>query len=317
MGKNLYTVVFVLLIFIAAVLAFRVFMPENGFGDMSDNSSLPALNSEESINEGVSSLEDSSNDFTDEEESSDDSKDASDNSNDSEGSVESSEAGFIWEYAIDISSYLKYIEPENPEDFILLVNKKSPPLPENYVPKNLVTSKNARPGREENCQMNATAAKALEAFLKEAAYYGHDNITVTNAYRSYSYQQYLFTNYYFKQEASKHPGLTKDEVLAIVATYCFPPGQSEHQTGLCVDMHNVDVGKQESFNESETAKWLEDNACRFGFILRYPKGKEAATGAMYESWHFRFVGRTLATFLHKNNLTLDEYYDKGYNIFAK
>ena len=106
-------------------------------------------------------------------------------------------------------------------------------------------------------------------------------------------------------------------MLRIVETYCFPPGRSEHQTGLCMDMHNVDVGKQETFNNTPAARWLEENAYRFGFILRYPAGKEHITGAVYESWHFRFVGRTLATYLHDNGLTLDEYYAGNHDAYNK
>ena len=99
--------------------------------------------------------------------------------------------------------------------------------------------------------------------------------------------------------------------------YVALPGCSEHQTGLCMDMHNVDVGKQETFNNTPAARWLEENAYRFGFILRYPAGKEHITGAVYESWHFRFVGRTLATYLHDNGLTLDEYYAGNHDAYNK
>ncbi len=309
---SLTVMFFILLIIGATMLALWAFNPKNGENaELSDESSSPIIiNSAEETDDG--SIE----------RSTETSEETAENSGDitvevSENSSDSTEVITKWEYAIDISPYLKYIEPKNPEDFALLVNKSAKPLASDFVPKTLVPSLNARPGREKQCYMDATAAKALEAFIKEAAYYGYTGITVTNAYRSYDTQYYLFYDYYFKEEASRHPGLSKDQILAIVASYSFPPGQSEHQTGLCCDMHNVPVGNQENFNHTETAKWLENNAYRFGFILRYPEGKENVTGAIYESWHFRFVGRKLAAFLYENNLTLDEFYEKNYdNIFG-
>ncbi|MFA7099093.1 MAG: M15 family metallopeptidase [Eubacteriales bacterium] len=211
-------------------------------------------------------------------------------------------------YAIDISPYLEYIAPKDFPQYQIYVSKNTPSLASDYVPADMVVSPNARPGREDNCLMVKTAAKALEALLKEAAFYGYDDITVTNAYRSYALQSYLFNDYYFKIEASNHPGLTSEEIRKIVSSYSFPPGHSEHQTGLCVDMHNLPVGNQESFNNTPAAKWLEENSYRFGFILRYPEGGEVKTGAVYESWHYRFVGRALATLLYEKSLTLDEFY---------
>lgn len=303
------TVIFIIiLICAAAMLTLWVFMPEKGGDtDLSDeSSSLPVINSSE--NNSESSMV--SDDTTWDESSVDDTES-------SEDSDETSGKEINWNYTVDISMYLKYIEPENPESFSALVNKNTVPLSADYVPEQLVLSANARPGREDQCYMNATAAKALEAFLKEAAYYGYDDITVTNAYRSYNTQYYLFYDYYFKLEASKNPGLTKSQIIALVSAYSFPPGQSEHQTGLACDMHNVAVGNQDSFNHSEEAEWLADNAYRFGFILRYPEGKEDITGAIYESWHFRFVGRKLAAYLYVNNITLDEYYEKGYDIYSE
>ncbi|MGI6716643.1 MAG: M15 family metallopeptidase [Eubacteriales bacterium] len=311
--KALIGILVIILSCLVIVLSVVALNPANGGNtddsdyDSGENSSIPVVTSSES--------EDYSTDNTSSDQPSEESLLESGNSQ--EESFEISDEEREWTYAIDITPYLRYIDPEDHDEFTILVNKASSPLPANYVPKNLVLSPNARPGRQENCYMNATVAKALEAFLKEAAYYGYKDITVTNAYRSYDYQYYLFYDYYFKQEASRNPGKTQEEVLRIVETYCFPPGRSEHQTGLCMDMHNVDVGKQETFNNTPAARWLEENAYRFGFILRYPAGKEHITGAVYESWHFRFVGRTLATYLHDNGLTLDEYYAGNHDAYNK
>lgn len=127
-------------------------------------------------------------------------------------------------------------------------------------------------------------------------------IIVDSGYRSYNYQQVVL-NALIKEKG--------DEAFKLVAL----PGASEHQTGLAIDfayyengIYNDDVKE----NDKE-AIWLKNNAWKYGFILRYPKGKENVTGYNFEPWHFRFVGLKLAKYLFKNDLTLEEYY-KNSNI---
>lgn len=127
-------------------------------------------------------------------------------------------------------------------------------------------------------------------------------IIVDSGYRSYNYQQVVL------DALIKEKG---DEAFKLVAL----PGSSEHQTGLAIDfayyengIYNDDVKE----NDKE-AIWLKNNAWKYGFILRYPKGKENVTGYNFEPWHFRFVGLKLAKYLFKNDLTLEEYY-KNSNI---
>ena len=91
-----------------------------------------------------------------------------------------------------------------------------------------------------------------------------------------------------------------------VATYSAPPGTSEHQSGLCVDMHNQ-IDTDSSFNGTPAALWLADNCYRFGFVLRFPEDKQEITGITFESWHFRFVGRDVATEMHELGMCLEEY----------
>lgn len=125
-------------------------------------------------------------------------------------------------------------------------------------------------------------------------------IIVDSGYRSYNYQQVVL------DALIKEKG---DEAFKLVAL----PGASEHQTGLAIDfayyengIYNDDVKE----NDKE-AIWLKNNAWKYGFILRYPKGKENVTGYNFEPWHFRFVGLKLAKYLFKNDLTLEEYYKKS------
>jgi hypothetical protein len=89
------------------------------------------------------------------------------------------------------------------------------------------------------------------------------------------------------------------------------PGSSEHQTGLSIDVSSDSVGcaLEESFGATADGKWLAKNCHKYGFIIRYPKNKTKITGYSYEPWHIRYVGRKLATYLYKNDLTLEEYYE--------
>jgi LAS superfamily LD-carboxypeptidase LdcB len=272
------------------------------------------------------------------------------------------------EYVCDMEEYEQYICPENEKDFVYLVNP-SHTLPADYVPANLVKCTNIRKGRPESYSyMDATANKALEAFLIEARHYGFDDITVTNAYRSYKTQEGLFNNYvasdlksdykcdtcnyyidvsYFPKKVKTVVGCsacggelteaegenycvscmavaekaeikvcadcgnllrrpTKEETTAHVLTYSTRPGTSEHQSGLCCDMHNLPETTSK-FDNTPEAIWLAENAHRFGFILRYPPNTQHITGIKHESWHFRYVGRTAATEIYERGITLDEY----------
>lgn len=178
-----------------------------------------------------------------------------------------------------------YIEgqtlPKEPTyvDGVLIANKKYP-LPADFAPGE---NKEARAAFEKMAADAKTAGFELDAF---------------STYRSYEYQEVLYNNYVSrdgKEDADR---------------YSARPGYSEHQTGLAFDIG--EKGKEDlwltaEFGESEAGKWLVENAHKYGFILRYPKGKEAITGYMYESWHFRYLGVELATKVKESNLTLEEY----------
>ena len=89
--------------------------------------------------------------------------------------------------------------------------------------------------------------------------------------------------------------------------YASRPGYSEHQTGLALDIVSDGIQGNE-FENTDEFKWLQENAHKYGFILRYPKDKEYITGYNYESWHYRYVGEELATKVKESGLTYDEYY---------
>lgn len=182
---------------------------------------------------------------------------------------------------------------ENPDDILVLVNKNNQLL-SSYVPNNLesVSLKYANKDK----YLKKEAKIAFEKLSEDAYKLGY-RIVAVSAYRDYNYQNELF-NYYVKEK-----GL--DYALECSAK----PGHSEHQTGLAVDVE----GSNEDYNNFENSKefiWMKDNAHKYGFILRYPKGKEKVTGFKYEPWHYRYVGNEVAKYIYKNNLTLEEYFKK-------
>ena len=144
-----------------------------------------------------------------------------------------------------------------------------------------------------NKYLRRDACKHFELLSKDAKSDGYRIIAVST-YRSYFYQKELF-NHYVK---------TKGPKKALIAS--AKEGHSEHQLGLSVDVEgsNFDYNK---FEESKEFKWMIDNAYKYGFILRYPKGKEYITGFKYEPWHFRYVGVKIAKFIHDKKITLEEY----------
>jgi len=92
------------------------------------------------------------------------------------------------------------------------------------------------------------------------------------------------------------------------ADFALPPGYSEHHTGLAMDILATGIDMM-SLGNTVHGRWLADNSYRFGLILRYPAGAEHITGIQHEPWHFRYVGRVHAYYIHRNGLVLEEYID--------
>lgn len=172
-------------------------------------------------------------------------------------------------------------------------------LDKNYAPKNLVKVNIPFIDSisEEEKQLEENVALQLEKLVKMASSEGI-NYLGTSGYRSYKSQKEIYYN------RVKSQGLKKAN------EYVAKPGTSEHQTGLCIDLTNEDRWFVEVTKE---AKWLKENAHKFGFILRYPKGKEDITGKKFEPWHIRYVGEDIAKYIYENNLTLEEYVDENKN----
>lgn len=122
-------------------------------------------------------------------------------------------------------------------------------------------------------------------------------IIVDSGYRSYEYQEKVLKSLIEKKG---------DEAYRLVAI----PGSSEHQTGLAMDIAYMKNGiySDDVKDSDKEVEWMKKNSYKYGFILRYPKGKEEITGYDYEPWHYRFVGINLAKILYDQNITMEEYY---------
>lgn len=199
------------------------------------------------------------------------------------------------EFKLDLSSYEQYMNPVDRDAYLFIVSEKYP-LTKDYVPADLTGSIFTRSDRDTRT-LTKYACLALEAFLKEGEANGIYGVTVTSAYRSYEYQEQLF------QQEILIEGSAEEAAKDV-----NPPGISEHQTGLAVDMHNMSSASQ-AFGDTAEAKWLAENAHKFGYILRYPEDKTDITGINYEPWHFRYVGRYHATKMYELNMCLEEYMD--------
>ena len=175
---------------------------------------------------------------------------------------------------------------------ILLVNKTNG-ISKNYTPENItkVNIPFVEEATEEEKQMAGEPAKAVEDLVKQANSEGIQFLG-SSAYRSYDTQLDTYTR------RVKSQGREKADA------YVAKPGYSEHQTGLCIDLTNPERWFVGSTKE---AKWLAENAHKFGFIIRYPEGKEDITGTAYEPWHIRYVGKDAAEEIYSKGLTLEEY----------
>lgn len=173
-------------------------------------------------------------------------------------------------YTIEQINGLYYI------DGVLIANK-SYALPSSYNPGGLLDS-------------------FQDAFsvMQSAAANDGISLSVISGYRSYSRQNTIYNNYVSRDGKAK------------ADTYSARAGHSEHQTGLAADINSL----SQSFKNTKEGQWLNEHCSEYGFIIRYPKGKESITGYIFEPWHIRYVGKELASALYNNGdwITLEEYF---------
>ncbi len=207
-------------------------------------------------------------------------------------------------FTTDLSAYETYMDPEETAEYLMLVNGGNP-LDGGHIPADLTDIAATRKDGRETEQMREYAAKALEALYAEMYAAGYTDVSVMSGYRSFATQDYLH-NDYILQEMAADPTLSWEQASQIVLTYSVPAGTSEHQTGLCVDMHNL-ASADVSFASQGAYTWLCENAWKFGYILRFPEGKTGHTGVSFEPWHWRYVGRSAAWEITSAGLCLEEY----------
>ena len=193
---------------------------------------------------------------------------------------------------LDTTFYENYESTDTSKDTLMIVNKHYK-IENNYKPGNLVTV------LSEHGYPNKIRADVYEEFKKMYNAAKNDNVSIfiASPYRSYSDQNALYT-YYINTDGKKNAD-----------TYSARPGFSEHHTGLAMDLipeYGLDL---DTFENSDGFKWMQENAYKYGFILRYPKDKEYITGYIYEPWHYRYVGISAATTLKNEGLTFEEYYE--------
>lgn len=159
-----------------------------------------------------------------------------------------------------------------------------------YVKGVLIANKSYALPKDYNPGLDPTTKSQFELLSADAKKEGLD-IHLSSGFRSYDYQKRIYNNY-----VNAYGQSTAD-------TFSARPGHSEHQTGLAIDVNSID----DSFAATPESAWLASNAHRYGFIIRYPKGKEHITGYKYESWHIRYLGVDTATAVYNSGLTLEEY----------
>lgn len=173
----------------------------------------------------------------------------------------------------------------------VIVNAPLPSTELTYRDGILIVNKSYSLPNDFNPGINAEAKAALDKMFIAAQAEGC-SMHVASGFRSYNTQKKLYENY------------VKRDGVKGADRYSARPGHSEHQTGLAFDINSANMG----FADTNEAKWLAANSYKYGFILRYPEGKENVTGYKFEPWHYRYIGIDNAQKLFKSGLTIEEYF---------
>lgn len=199
------------------------------------------------------------------------------------------------EIGLDRDFYTEY-NVINEFSYDMLVNKYNK-LDENFVPSNLIKVDSEYSVNDDNMANSIM----LDNFYKMADDLNQAiklNIYIRSAYRTYASQEEVYEEYL---------GLYGE---SYVKKYVAYPGFSEHQTGLAID---IKASSSNTYANTEESKWVKENAYKYGFIERYTKKLEDVTGYQSEPWHYRYVGVEIATYIHENKISFDEYYVKFLN----
>lgn len=175
-------------------------------------------------------------------------------------------------------------------------------LPEEFNPE-LVEVDNQQ-------RIDARIEEAWNNWYQAALEAGH-RLFFASGYRSIELQE---TNFNQTVQENLNAGMSEEEAIESAKEYLTEPGYSEHHTGLALDIVDEEwivagKGLIPEYETQASQQWLVDTMTDYGFILRYPEGKEEITGILYEPWHFRYVGLENAQFMVEHELALEEYLD--------
>ena len=180
---------------------------------------------------------------------------------------------------------------------LILVN------PTNYIPDDFTVNLKQIHGYMVDERIAEPYQNMYDAALKDGV-----NLLLCYGYRTKEQSQQLLDKQINKQMAN---GLSREQAEIEAIKWVAPPGTSEHHTGLAVDvvtpLHQV---LNHEFENTDAARWMKENSYKFGFIIRFPKGKEDITKITYEPWHLRYVGEEHAKNMFQNDLCLEEYLER-------
>lgn len=189
-------------------------------------------------------------------------------------------------------SALKFTQYEkSPEDCRLILVNSNHAVPKDYNPELIQLSN--------GIYINSVIYPDLQRMFDDARSDGIYPI-VSEGYRTRKQQKQMMTD---KTESFMNEGYSEKEAEKLAEKWVAEVGKSEHETGLAVDI-NADPSLS---SDEEVYKWLSENACKYGFILRYPPDCEDITGIDYEPWHYRYVGTDTALEIYRRQITLEEY----------
>ncbi len=188
-------------------------------------------------------------------------------------------------------------DTESDESLFRIVNENQQ-IDKDYVPTNLVKIDSSLISVNFSHELRTDAYEALKDLYCKALKAGY-KMRILSGYRSYTEQQQLF-NFYVSKYGKEWAEQIDDK-----------PGESEHQLGLCIDvgLASGECDLDSCFASSGLYSWLHENAYKYGFIERYPEGKQSVTGIIYSPWHYRYVGKDMAEKIYISGLTMEEFFE--------
>ena len=194
-----------------------------------------------------------------------------------------------------IHAFLYMPEPYFQDSMLLWLVNGDSRLPMDFAPHDLTSY--------HGIYLHTSAFYAYTEMLETMKIAGVHNLQLASGYRPYDYQAGLFNA---KVNNLISQGHSRETATELASETVHPPGASEHQTGLALDV-TITGDLTQAFADTSAGKWLAVNSHRHGFIIRYPQAKTDITHIIYEPWHLRYVGLPHSIIMYENNLTLEEY----------